>query len=151
MKPNKQDSNLINNNKTGSTRIKRIIKIFTDSILIWYWQHGRQDLPWQTPYSAYRVWVSEIMLQQTQVKTVIPYFLNFMARYPDIYALARASLDDVLASWSGLGYYSRARNLHRTAQEIVDQYQGDFPSTLANLQNLPGIGPSTAAAIASSR
>lgn len=149
MKLDKQDSNLINNNKTGSARIKRIIKIFTDSLLIWYWQHGRQDLPWQTPYSAYRVWVSEIMLQQTQVKTVIPYFLNFMSRYPDIHALAQASLDDVLATWSGLGYYSRARNLHRTAQDLVDQYQGHFPSELTNLQNLPGIGPSTAAAIAS--
>lgn len=149
MKLDKQESNLINNNKTGSTRIKRIIKIFTDSLLNWYWQHGRQNLPWQNPYTDYRVWVSEIMLQQTQVKTVIPYFLNFMARYPDIHALAHASLDDVLAAWSGLGYYSRARNLHRTAQEVVEHFQGHFPTDLINLQNLPGIGPSTAAAIAS--
>ncbi|MEI6094549.1 MAG: A/G-specific adenine glycosylase [Gammaproteobacteria bacterium] len=129
--------------------MKRIIKIFTDSLLNWYWEHGRQNLPWQNPYDAYRVWVSEIMLQQTQVKTVIPYFLNFMQRFPDIHTLAQAPLDDVLAAWSGLGYYSRARNLHRTAQEVVNQYQGIFPDELSHLQNLPGIGRSTAAAIAS--
>lgn len=129
--------------------MKRIIKIFTGSLLNWYSQHGRKDLPWQNPYSDYRVWLSEIMLQQTQVKTVIPYFLNFMARYPTIHALAHASIDDVLAMWSGLGYYSRARNLHRTAQEVTVTFQGKFPEDLAQLQNLPGIGRSTAAAIAS--
>lgn len=129
--------------------MNRIIKIFTESLLNWYWQYGRQQLPWQNPYTDYRVWVSEIMLQQTQVKTVIPYFLNFMTRYPTIEDLAEAPLDDVLAAWSGLGYYSRARNMHRTAQKVLLTHQGKFPSELDDLQNLPGIGPSTAAAIAS--
>lgn len=129
--------------------MERIIKKFTESLLKWYWQHGRQNLPWQSPYDAYRVWISEIMLQQTQVKTVIPYFLNFMSRFPNIEALAQAPLDDVLAAWSGLGYYSRARNLHRTAQKVVQNYQGIFPDDLTNLLDLPGIGRSTAGAIAS--
>ncbi|MCR9192644.1 MAG: A/G-specific adenine glycosylase [Gammaproteobacteria bacterium] len=129
--------------------MNRITKSFTRSLLNWYAKHGRKDLPWQNPYIDYRVWLSEIMLQQTQVKTVIPYFLRFIVRYPDIHHLAHASLDDVLALWSGLGYYSRARNLHRTAQIIVSQYQGAFPQDLLQLQQLPGIGPSTAAAIAS--
>ncbi|PJD93544.1 MAG: A/G-specific adenine glycosylase [Legionella sp.] len=129
--------------------MNRITKNFTGSVLNWYAKHGRKELPWQNPYSGYRVWVSEIMLQQTQVKTVIPYFLRFMERYPDVQALAQASLDEVLALWSGLGYYSRARNLHRTAQDIVTSYGGIFPHNLEDLKNLPGIGPSTAAAIAS--
>lgn len=124
-------------------------KIFTEALLNWYWQHGRQNLPWQNPYDPYRVWISEIMLQQTQVKTVIPYFLNFMKQFPSIQALAQASLDDVLAAWSGLGYYSRARNLYRTAQIIVTTQQGVFPQDTQALQTLPGIGRSTAAAIAS--
>lgn len=149
MKLYNQESNLINNNKTRSTINKRILAYFTQTLLIWYGQHGRHDLPWQSPYSAYRVWISEIMLQQTQVKTVIPYFLRFIAHYPDIQVLAQAPLDDVLTLWSGLGYYSRARNLHRTAQLIVSDYQGEFPKDLLQLQALPGIGPSTAAAIAS--
>lgn len=129
--------------------MERIIKKFTESLLNWYWQHGRQNLPWQTPFDTYRIWVSEIMLQQTQVKTVIPYFLNFIARFPNIQILAQAPLDEVLTAWSGLGYYSRARNLHRTAQEVVSRYQGHFPEELQTLQELPGIGRSTAAAIAS--
>lgn len=144
-----QLSNLIDKNQTGSTIMELIIKIFTESLLNWYQQHGRKNLPWQTPYDPYRVWVSEIMLQQTQVKTVIPYFLNFMEYYPSIQSLAAASLDAVLAAWSGLGYYSRARNLHRTAQEIVEKFHGVFPNDLSSLQDLPGIGRSTAAAIAS--
>lgn len=129
--------------------MKLIIKKFTEPLLNWYWEHGRQNLPWQSPYDAYRVWISEIMLQQTQVKTVIPYFLNFMTHFPNIDVLAQAPLDDVLAAWSGLGYYSRARNLHRTAQEVVHKYQGIFPEELTKLQKLPGIGRSTAGAIAS--
>ena len=129
--------------------MKLITKIFTEKVLNWYQQHGRKDLPWQSPYDPYRVWVSEIMLQQTQVKTVIPYFQNFMQIFPTIDVLASAPLDTVLAAWSGLGYYSRARNLHRCAQEIVETCQGIFPNTITHLQNLPGIGPSTAAAIAS--
>lgn len=129
--------------------MKPIIKIFTESLLNWYQQHGRKNLPWQSPYDPYRVWISEIMLQQTQVKTVIPYFLNFITQYPNIYSLATAPLDEVLAAWSGLGYYSRARNLHRSAQELVEKFAGVFPQDLSTLQSLPGIGRSTAAAIAS--
>ena len=129
--------------------MKLITKIFTESLLNWYQQHGRKNLPWQTPYDPYRVWISEIMLQQTQVKTVIPYFLNFMTLFPNLHTLAAAPLDAILAAWSGLGYYSRARNLHRTAQEIVEKFQGNFPNDLCQLQSLPGIGRSTAAAIVS--
>ncbi|WP_367607262.1 A/G-specific adenine glycosylase [Legionella sp. W05-934-2] len=122
---------------------------FTQPLLTWYFQHGRKDLPWQHPRSPYFVWLSEIMLQQTQVKTVIPYFLRFIERFPTLETLASASIDDVLALWSGLGYYSRARNLYRCAQHIVDDYQGVFPSSATLLATLPGIGESTAAAIAS--
>lgn len=126
-----------------------LIKQFSLPLLGWFEQHGRRDLPWQHPRSAYRVWVSEIMLQQTQVQTVIPYFTRFMASFPSIFDLADASNDQVMAHWSGLGYYSRARNLHQTAQIIAADYAGEFPQTLAGLTALPGIGPSTAAAIAS--
>lgn len=122
---------------------------FNRPLLSWYDQHGRKDLPWQHPRSAYRVWVSEIMLQQTQVQTVIAYFQKFMLRFPELTDLANASNDDVMALWSGLGYYSRARNLHKTACLISEEYQGIFPSDPAILVKLPGIGPSTAAAIAS--
>lgn len=122
---------------------------FSQPLLTWFDHYGRQDLPWQHPRSPYYVWLSEIMLQQTQVKTVIPYFLRFTERFPTLEALASADLDEVLALWSGLGYYSRARNLHRCAQKIVDEYQGIFPSTPETLTQLPGIGESTAAAIAS--
>ena len=100
---------------------------FARRLLAWYDRHGRHDLPWQQQPTPYRVWVSEVMLQQTQVTTVIPYFERFMRRFPDVIALADASLDEVLAHWSGLGYYSRARNLHRAAQIIRDQYHGEFP------------------------
>ena len=122
---------------------------FSQRLLAWFDQHGRKDLPWQHPRSAYRVWVSEIMLQQTQVKTVIPYFLRFIERFPDIETLALASEDHVLSHWSGLGYYSRARHLHLAAQRIRNEYQGEFPNDLKTLLTLPGVGPSTAAAIAS--
>lgn len=128
---------------------KPLIDQFSLPLLAWYDQHGRKDLPWQHPRSAYRVWVSEIMLQQTQVQTVIPYFERFMQSFPTIYELAAASEDRVMAHWSGLGYYSRARNLHRTAQMVASQYGGAFPDNLTALTQLPGIGPSTAAAIAS--
>ncbi|SFF51668.1 A/G-specific DNA-adenine glycosylase [Fontimonas thermophila] len=120
---------------------------FAQRLLAWFDQHGRHDLPWQHPREAYRVWLAEIMLQQTQVATVIPYFTRFIARFPDIHALAAAPLDDVLALWSGLGYYARARNLHRCARQIVAQYGGTFPRTLEALMELPGIGRSTAGAI----
>ena len=120
---------------------------FSTQLLKWWDQHGRKDLPWQHPRTAYRVWVSEIMLQQTQVKTVIPYFDRFIDRFPDIQSLAAASNDDVLAYWSGLGYYARARNLLKTAKICMAQHNADLPRTPAALNALPGIGESTANAI----
>ena len=114
----------------------------------WQLTHGRQGLPWQGSRDPYRVWLSEVMLQQTQVATVLPYYARFLHRFPDVQALAQAPLDDVLALWSGLGYYSRARNLHRCAQVVVQQHAGHFPDHLEGLEKLPGIGRSTAAAIA---
>lgn len=118
---------------------------FPDALLAWYDNQGRKHLPWREDLSPYRVWVSEIMLQQTQVATVIPYFERFMARFPTIHALAVADLDGVLDLWTGLGYYARARNLHQAAKQIVAQ--GKFPDTQEELQSLPGIGRSTAGAI----
>lgn len=122
---------------------------FAEKILNWYDQSGRKNLPWQHPREPYRVWLSEIMLQQTQVKTVIPYFERFMEQFPTVHHLAEASEDKVFALWSGLGYYSRARNLHKTAQIVSDKYNGLFPSNQKALEELPGIGASTAAAIVS--
>ncbi len=122
---------------------------FSGRLLAWWDRHGRKDLPWQQQRSAYRVWVSEIMLQQTQVTTVIPYFERFCRRFPGIQDLADASLDEVLSLWAGLGYYARARNLHRAARICRDQYNDELPDTLEALQSLPGIGRSTAAAILS--
>lgn len=121
---------------------------FSAEVIAWQAEHGRHDLPWQKNRDPYRVWLSEIMLQQTQVSTVLAYFDRFTQRFPDVQSLAAASVDDVLALWSGLGYYSRARNLHRCAQTVVSQFGGQFPSTAAQLAELPGIGRSTAAAIA---
>jgi A/G-specific adenine glycosylase len=114
----------------------------------WQRSHGRNGLPWQATRDPYRVWLSEIMLQQTQVATVLGYYERFLQRFPDVGALAAAAQDDVLAMWSGLGYYSRARNLHRCAQEVVVRFGGEFPRSSAELATLPGIGRSTAAAIA---
>ena len=114
----------------------------------WQSRHGRHDLPWQGTRDAYRIWVSEIMLQQTQVATVIGYYERFLERFPDIRGLARAELDEVLRVWAGLGYYSRARNLHRAAGMVVFDHGGTFPPSREALQQLPGIGRSTAAAIA---
>jgi len=122
---------------------------FADRLLAWWDQHGRKDLPWQHPRTPYRVWVSEIMLQQTQVGTVIPYFERWMRRFPDIAELARAPLDDVLALWAGLGYYARARNLHRSARICLEQFGSLLPSSGGELSTLPGIGRSTANAIVS--
>jgi len=116
-------------------------------LLNWYDRHGRKDLPWQHPRTPYRVWLSEVMLQQTQVATVAPYFLRFLKRFPNLADLAAAPLDDVLALWSGLGYYSRARNLHHTARICIEQHGGDLPREFDALAALPGIGRSTAAAI----
>jgi len=121
---------------------------FAHLVIAWQRTHGRNALPWQNTRDPYRVWLSEIMLQQTQVATVLGYYERFLMRFPDVAALAAAPLDDVLALWSGLGYYSRARNMHRCAQAVVQQHGGRFPSTSAVLMALPGIGRSTAAAIA---
>jgi A/G-specific adenine glycosylase len=122
---------------------------FATQLLDWFDRSGRHDLPWLHPRTPYRVWLSEIMLQQTQVKTVIPYFARFLQAFPQLPDLAAASLDDVLAQWSGLGYYARARNLHATARICVDQHGGDLPRDLDALMALPGIGRSTAGAILS--
>ena len=120
---------------------------FASRLLSWFEAHGRHDLPWQQPRDAYRVWVSEIMLQQTQVQTVIPYFERFMASFPDARTLADATLDAVLHHWSGLGYYARARNLHRAARQVRDEHAGVFPRAFDDVLALPGIGRSTAGAI----
>lgn len=124
-------------------------KQFSDRILAWFAKHGRHDLPWQLDQTPYRVWISEIMLQQTQVVTVIPYFERFIKAFPDAKSLANANLDNVLHHWTGLGYYARARNLHKAAKIIVEEYQGQFPSSLDEIVTLPGIGRSTAGAILS--
>lgn len=124
-------------------------QVFSNALLDWYRQHGRKHLPWQQNITPYRVWVSEIMLQQTQVATVIPYFERFMERFPSIQHLARAKQDEVLHLWTGLGYYARGRNLHACAQQICNQYQGVFPNSVEQLETLPGIGRSTAGAIIS--
>ncbi|GMR15944.1 MAG: A/G-specific adenine glycosylase [Gammaproteobacteria bacterium] len=120
---------------------------FSQRLLSWYTQYGRHDLPWQQDRSLYRVWVSEIMLQQTQVATVIPYFLRFMVRFPDSRSLADANQDEVLHLWTGLGYYARARNLHKAAQTLRDNYADQFPEEFDAVLALPGIGRSTAGAI----
>ncbi|MCG2634977.1 MAG: A/G-specific adenine glycosylase [Gammaproteobacteria bacterium] len=122
---------------------------FSARLLTWYDQYGRQDLPWRQTTDPYRVWLSEIMLQQTQVQTVIPYYLEFLVRFPSIEALAGASQDQVLACWSGLGYYARARNLHGAAAQIVAEHGGQFPRTFDQVLALRGIGRSTAGAILS--
>ena len=122
---------------------------FSEKVLTWFDQHGRKDLPWQHDINPYRVWVSEIMLQQTQVKTVIPYFEKFMQSFPDVQALATADQDTVLKHWSGLGYYARARNMHKTAKRVCGEFAGIFPNNLDDMQSLSGIGRSTAAAILS--
>ncbi len=122
---------------------------FAAALLVWFDEHGRKNLPWQRPATPYRVWVSEIMLQQTQVTVVIPYFERFMARFPDLAALAQADLDAVLHLWSGLGYYARARNLHKAARLVQAEHGGELPRDMTALEALPGIGRSTAGAIRS--
>ena len=119
---------------------------FSERLLAWFDDHGRKDLPWQCD-DPYRIWVSEIMLQQTQVQTVIPYYERFVASFPDAVALADASIDEVLAHWSGLGYYARARNLHAAAKIVRDEHGGRFPESFDDVVALPGIGRSTAGAI----
>ena len=124
------------------------VEPFARRVVTWQHTHGRRDLPWQGQRDPYRVWLSEIMLQQTQVATVREYYARFLRKFPDVQALAAAPLDDVLALWSGLGYYSRARHLHRCARAVVDLHGGRFPVSSNALAQLPGIGQSTAAAIA---
>ncbi len=121
---------------------------FAELLVAWQKRHGRHRLPWQQTRDAYRIWLSEIMLQQTQVATVIPYYQRFLQRFPDVAALAAAPVEEVMALWAGLGYYTRARNLHRCAQTVVDRHGGCFPADVDQLAALPGIGQSTAAAIA---
>lgn len=120
---------------------------FAERLLRWFDLYGRHTLPWQSNPIPYRVWVSEVMLQQTQVATVIPYYERFMARFPDVQSLADAPLDEVLHLWTGLGYYARARNLRKCALVVVSRFAGEFPEDLAALTGLPGIGRSTAGAI----
>jgi len=122
---------------------------FSHRVLAWFDVHGRKHLPWQREPTPYRVWVSEIMLQQTQVTTVMPYYERFMARFPDVWCLADAPEDEVLSHWSGLGYYARARNLQRAAKIVCEQHGGEFPRDIDTLSALPGIGRSTAGAILS--
>lgn len=121
---------------------------FSENIIEWFNKHGRHDLPWQRNPTPYRVWVSEIMLQQTQVATAVPYFQKFMDQFPTVSTLATADLDQVLHLWSGLGYYARARNLHKTAKSIEDEHQGNFPRSIKRLEEFSGVGRSTAGAIA---
>ena len=127
----------------------RDIDAFRKAVLDWFDEHGRKDLPWQQNPTPYRVWVSEIMLQQTQVAVVIPYYARFMQTFPDVHSLAAASQDAVMAHWAGLGYYSRARNLHRAEQLVVERHGGEFPQNIEAVEALPGIGRSTAGAILS--
>ena len=125
------------------------VENFAPRILAWFDEHGRKTLPWQENKTPYRVWISEIMLQQTQVATVIPYYHKFMASFPTVEVLANAEQDDVLAHWSGLGYYARARNMHKAAKMLVDEFDSEFPQTVESVCELSGIGRSTAAAILS--
>ena len=121
---------------------------FASALITWHPLHGRQALPWQGTRDPYRIWLSEIMLQQTQVSAVIPYYERFLGRFPDVSSLAAASQEDVLELWSGLGYYARGRNLHLASQKIVSEFHGQFPNSAKTIETLPGVGRSTAAAIA---
>ncbi|MDB5731314.1 MAG: A/G-specific adenine glycosylase [Variovorax sp.] len=134
--------------ETPQAQSAALLPVFAGRIVLWQRTHGRSTLPWQNTHDPYRVWLSEVMLQQTQVATVLGYFDRFIARFPTVAALAAAAQDDVLALWSGLGYYSRARNMHRCAQDVMTRFGGAFPQCAADLATLPGIGRSTAAAIA---
>lgn len=148
--------------RQNESRVKKVIRInqvvqeespyydpsFSNAVIAWQKQHGRHTLPWQQTNDAYRVWLSEIMLQQTQVTTVIPYYQRFLENFPTVHDLAAAPSEQVMALWAGLGYYTRARNLHQCAKQVVEKYQGHFPDDPVLLQELPGIGRSTAAAVA---
>ncbi len=133
----------LNQKKTSS------MNNFSRKIVNWYKKYGRHDLPWRTDISPYSIWISEIMLQQTQVKTVIPYFNNFMQKYPNLDALLEASEDEILAQWSGLGFYRRAKNIYKACRTICEEYNRKLPDNISDLESLPGIGRSTAGAIMS--
>lgn len=135
--------------QTSNNKLNNAQHTFATRTLDWFDLHGRKHLPWQQDRTAYRVWVSEIMLQQTQVATVIPYYERFMASFPTVFDLAKATQDEVLKHWAGLGYYARGRNLHQCAQTVVEEYQGVFPNTVDELVALSGIGRSTAGAVIS--
>ena len=130
--------------------VPRYMSDFATRLIDWHHSCGRHDLPWQGTRDAYRIWLSEIMLQQTQVETVIPYYQRFLERFPDLPGLAAAPVEEVMPLWSGLGYYARARNLHKCARAVMACHGGRFPGTAAEIAELPGIGRSTAAAIGSS-
>ncbi len=140
---------LIKNNgqRAETLALEYIDPAFSQAVIEWQKQHGRHALPWQQTTDAYHVWLSEIMLQQTQVTAVIPYYLRFLQSFPSVFALAAAPSEEVMGHWSGLGYYTRARNLHHCAKLVVEKYEGNFPADPDLLQQLPGIGRSTAAAI----
>ena len=125
------------------------MSLVSDQLIPWQEKFGRNNLPWQSTKNPYPIWISEIMLQQTQVKTVLPYYRKFMMAFPNVKVLAEADEDSVMQLWSGLGYYARARNLHETAKIILKQFNGEFPSQLMDLLLLPGIGRSSAGAICS--
>ena len=125
------------------------LNTFSKNLISWHKIHGRKNLPWQKKINPYRVWISEVMLQQTQVKTVLPYYKNFMKKYPDIKSLSHSDLDEILESWTGLGYYRRARNLYETSQILKNRYKYKFPESYEEILELPGIGKSTAGAILS--
>ncbi|MBU6953871.1 A/G-specific adenine glycosylase [Hahella sp. HN01] len=147
--PQKKQPVTLSHDSAGEQDAATVTNSFAARLLTWFDQHGRHDLPWQDPRTPYHVWISEIMLQQTQVSTVIPYFIKFMESFPTVAALAEADQDTVLSHWAGLGYYARARNLHKAAKTIVEKFNGEFPNTLETIQELPGIGRSTAGAILS--
>ena len=134
-------------NKSSDSQRNVLPEAIHPALLEWFDRNGRHDLPWQHPRSAYRVWIAEIMLQQTQVATVVDYFSAFMTRFPNVNALAAADLDEVMQAWSGLGYYARARNLHAAARQVVEHHSGKLPRDFEALLALPGIGRSTAGAI----
>ncbi len=144
MSPKRASGHDAGEDQTGERRLTAVSR----RLLAWYGQHAR-DLPWRRTRDPYAIWISEIMLQQTQVDTVRPYYQRWLREFPDVQALARASIDQVLRLWEGLGYYSRARNLHRAATAVVERFEGSLPSIYEDLRSLPGIGPYTAAAIAS--
>ncbi len=142
------DEKIANSKAAGQETDSREPMSFARALIDWQRVHGRHDLPWQGGRDPYRIWLAEIMLQQTQVDTVIPYYARFLARFPTLADLAAAPVEDVLALWSGLGYYARARNLHRAARQLVAEYGGNFPRRAADIAQLPGVGRSTAAAVA---